>query len=159
ETLRVLGRRGELTDRLVAGVGAGAAAALTHAHRAGVVHRDVKPENVLVADPSTAGEAKLVDFGIARITGERTLTRTGPGAGAPPAGRGGRAPRVHGAGAARRSASRTRGGRLLPGPAPVRLLLRRAPPAARRSRRHRASHRRAHRSARGGPARAPRAAG
>ena len=77
ETLRVLGRRGELTDRLVAGVGAGAAAALTHAHRAGVVHRDVKPENVLVADPSTAGEAKLVDFGIARITGERTLTQTG----------------------------------------------------------------------------------
>jgi tRNA A-37 threonylcarbamoyl transferase component Bud32 len=84
ETLRAMGRRGELTDRLVARVGAGSAAALTHAHRAGVVHRDVKPENVLVScegarkrDPSGSVEAKLVDFGIARIAGERTLTATG----------------------------------------------------------------------------------
>jgi eukaryotic-like serine/threonine-protein kinase len=74
ETLRALGRRGELNDRLVAKVGADSGAALTHAHRAGVVHRDVKPENILVADD---GEAKLVDFGIARIAGERTLTATG----------------------------------------------------------------------------------
>ena len=74
ETLRTLGRRGELTDRLVARVGADAAAALTHAHRAGVVHRDVKPENILVGPGE---EAKLVDFGIARIAGERTLTATG----------------------------------------------------------------------------------
>jgi tRNA A-37 threonylcarbamoyl transferase component Bud32 len=83
ETLRSLGRRGELNDRLVAKVGADAAAALTHAHRAGVVHRDVKPENILVCegtrqrDPFSSGEAKLVDFGIARIAGERTLTATG----------------------------------------------------------------------------------
>ncbi len=73
ETLRALGRQGALTDRLVAQVGADAAAALTAAHRAGVVHRDVKPENILVA----ANQAKLVDFGIARIAGERTLTATG----------------------------------------------------------------------------------
>jgi hypothetical protein len=74
DTLRVLGRRGELTDSLVARVGADSAAALTHAHRAGVVHRDVKPENILVG---RGEEAKLVDFGIARIAGERTLTATG----------------------------------------------------------------------------------
>jgi eukaryotic-like serine/threonine-protein kinase len=84
ETLRALGRGGELTDRVVAQVGADSAAALTHAHRAGVVHRDVKPENILVVfqgarkrDPFSSGEAKLVDFGIARIAGERTLTATG----------------------------------------------------------------------------------
>jgi eukaryotic-like serine/threonine-protein kinase len=74
ETLRALGRGGELSDRVVAQVGADSAAALTHAHRAGVVHRDVKPENILVGP---GGEAKLVDFGIARIAGERTLTATG----------------------------------------------------------------------------------
>jgi eukaryotic-like serine/threonine-protein kinase len=74
ETLRALGSRGELNDRLVAKVGADSAAALTHAHRARVVHRDVKPDNILVAED---GEAKLVDFGIARIGGERTLTATG----------------------------------------------------------------------------------
>jgi tRNA A-37 threonylcarbamoyl transferase component Bud32 len=74
ETLRALGRGGDLSDRVVAQVGANSAAALTHAHRAGVVHRDVKPENILVG---SGGEAKLVDFGIARIAGERTLTATG----------------------------------------------------------------------------------
>jgi hypothetical protein len=74
ETMRTLARRGELSDRLVAEIGADCAAALSHSHRAGVVHRDVKPENVIVAG---GGTAKLVDFGIARISGERTLTGAG----------------------------------------------------------------------------------
>jgi tRNA A-37 threonylcarbamoyl transferase component Bud32 len=84
ETLRALGRKGQLSDRVVAEVGADSAAALRHAHRAGVVHRDVKPENILVVgegarqrDPFSSCEAKLVDFGVARVAGEHTLTATG----------------------------------------------------------------------------------
>ncbi len=66
-------------DRELLRVGVVLADALAHAHARGVIHRDVKPQNVIVPDEATAGgaAAKLTDFGVARIAGDQPLTRTG----------------------------------------------------------------------------------
>jgi hypothetical protein len=74
-TLDALERDGALSDRDVLRVGLALADALDHAHRRGVIHRDVKPQNVIV--PDDGGRAKLTDFGIAHLAGDEPLTRTG----------------------------------------------------------------------------------
>jgi serine/threonine protein kinase len=61
-------------------VGAQISSALAGAHRAGIVHRDVKPANILVSDDGTA---KITDFGISRAIGDVKLTATGEIAGTP----------------------------------------------------------------------------
>ncbi|MFF0488249.1 serine/threonine-protein kinase [Nocardia sp. NPDC004068] len=72
--------KGPLDPREVARIGAKVAAALAAAHEAGIVHRDVKPANILVADNGTA---KITDFGISRAVGDVTVTSTGFLAGTP----------------------------------------------------------------------------
>ena len=71
----VLRESGSLNPRQIATIGASVAAALAFAHRHGVVHRDVKPGNVLI---TPEGEVKVTDFGIARaMNTEESLTQTG----------------------------------------------------------------------------------
>ena len=78
-TLAELIREDALEDQEVMEIGIALAQALEHAHSRGVVHRDIKPQNVLVpgSHSRTAGAAKLADFGGASLAGEDALTRTG----------------------------------------------------------------------------------
>lgn len=78
-TLARLLAEGALSDRDVLQIGAALCDALAHAHGRGVVHRDVKPQNIIVPDTQQpgGGVAKLTDFGIAMLLDEDVLTRTG----------------------------------------------------------------------------------
>jgi eukaryotic-like serine/threonine-protein kinase len=78
-TLAELSGAGAVSDRDVARIGIALCEALEHAHARGVIHRDVKPQNVMVlAEPAAgAGFAKLADFGVAHVASGDPLTRTG----------------------------------------------------------------------------------
>ncbi|ONI80815.1 hypothetical protein ALI22I_42920 [Saccharothrix sp. ALI-22-I] len=76
----LIAERGVLPAEQVMRIGAQIAGALAAAHAAGIVHRDVKPGNILLTDDGTT---KITDFGIARAVGDVTVTRTGLLAGTP----------------------------------------------------------------------------
>jgi serine/threonine protein kinase len=75
-TLARLSHNGELSDREIGEIGADLCEALDHAHSRGVVHRDIKPQNVQVIEDSEP-RAKLMDFGVAHLAGDSPLTAAG----------------------------------------------------------------------------------
>jgi hypothetical protein len=87
DTLAQLIAADELADSQVLQIGVALCSALEHAHERGVIHRDVKPQNVLVPHSAAdvpvpiseafGGVAKLTDFGGATLSGSDALTRTG----------------------------------------------------------------------------------
>ncbi|WP_256122794.1 serine/threonine-protein kinase [Streptomyces sp. LUP47B] len=76
----LLDAEGPLSPQRTAHIGAEVLSALRAAHEAGVLHRDVKPANVLL---SNDGRAVLTDFGIAQVEGSSALTMTGEVIGSP----------------------------------------------------------------------------
>jgi eukaryotic-like serine/threonine-protein kinase len=71
---RLMDKKGPLPEAELSRIGAEVAAGLAHAHERGIVHRDVKPHNILLDE---RGRPKITDFGIARALDATVATRTG----------------------------------------------------------------------------------
>src|SRR4051794_9764386 len=78
ESLLVTIQRGRVPWPRALRIGMQVASALARAHQMGVIHRDLKPENILIVkrapDDTESEHVKLTDFGIAKVTGEPSLT-------------------------------------------------------------------------------------
>ncbi len=84
ETLGARMRRGRLEPIELAPIVAGTAAGLSAAHANGVVHRDLKPDNIFLATGSDGRvQVKLLDFGVSKVFGGERLTQTGQVLGTP----------------------------------------------------------------------------
>ncbi len=70
----IIEREGALSPRVAVSVASQVLSALSHAHERGIIHRDVKPQNVII---TPSGRAKLTDFGIARDVASTTRTFAG----------------------------------------------------------------------------------
>jgi serine/threonine protein kinase len=70
----LIDQQGRLSGSELAGLGGEVSAGLAHAHEHGVIHRDIKPHNILLDEK---GHAKVTDFGIARALDTSQATRTG----------------------------------------------------------------------------------
>ena len=78
-----LTERGGIPPGEVAGIARSLLAGLSAAHAAGILHRDVKPSNVMFRETPRGRRAVLGDFGIAHVDGDATLTATGQMMGSP----------------------------------------------------------------------------
>jgi serine/threonine-protein kinase len=78
---QVLRRQGPLDPVTASAIASRVCEALDHAHKQGVIHRDVKPQNILIAGgpdgPVDPNGVKVTDFGIARAASSATITETG----------------------------------------------------------------------------------
>ena len=84
ETLGARLKRGPIGPAELAPIVAGCAAALAAAHAAGVVHRDLKPDNVFLSRRSDGSlQLKLLDFGVSKVFNGEKLTQTGQVLGTP----------------------------------------------------------------------------
>jgi serine/threonine protein kinase/tetratricopeptide (TPR) repeat protein len=68
-TLKALRRQGPVTHKQIIQIAAQVAHGLAHAHERGIVHRDIKPQNIMV---TTEGRARILDFGLAKIVQEES---------------------------------------------------------------------------------------
>ena len=66
--------KGELSEHFIVSVGMQIATGLAHAHHHGIIHRDIKPHNILITNE---GRVKVTDFGIAQAMSSANLTQTG----------------------------------------------------------------------------------
>ncbi len=76
KTLRERYQEGSLSDREILQMGVQLSQALDHAHRRGVVHRDVKPENIMLASGDSV-DVSLMDFGVAQLEDRMSITVDG----------------------------------------------------------------------------------